>query len=58
MWGRDVHAEDLVEVLQCEQPRLSPVQLPGFESSPLAWNRGKLRLDCDEVWPDVFIGDA
>lgn len=57
-WSREVHARDLMEVLHTQQPRLAPIQLPGFEQSPQTWDRAKLGLDCDEVYPDIFIGDA
>ncbi len=57
-WAREVRAEDLLEVLFTEQPRPAPVQLPGFQSSPRTWNRRKLGLDCDEVYPDIVVGDA
>ncbi|XP_026293633.1 dual specificity protein phosphatase 3-like [Frankliniella occidentalis] len=57
-WGREVRAEDLMEVLFTELPRPAPIQLPGFQNSPRTWNRRKLGLDCDEVYPDIFVGDA
>lgn len=55
--GGETTKDDLALVLQRTQPDNKPI--PGFDSNrhDIAYYRAQQSIDCDEVYPGIYIGD-
>lgn len=52
----NITAKELMRALSSTKTIYKP--LPGYDRSHSSWDRCHIGLDCDEVHPNIFIGDA
>lgn len=55
-YGDDSHAKQLMQIIYTTKTNFKP--LPGYEGTSQGFDRIELGIDCDEVYPNLFIGDA
>lgn len=54
--GEETSAKHLMQIIYSTKTNFKP--LPGYEGTSQGFDRIALGMDCDEVYPNVFIGDA
>ena len=54
--GDEASAKQLMQIIYSTKTNFKP--LPGYEGTPQGFDRISLGIDCDEVYPNLYIGDA